>query len=423
MSSEGAPGYPLRVFITGASSGLGRALAHHYAANGAQLGLLARREDALVALCGELPGEHLKLVADVASVEQMQQAATAFIERFGVPDVVIANAGVSVGTLTEEADDFAAFETVMRTNLFGLVTAFHPFVAAMRERGSGRLVGIASVAGIRGLPGAGAYSASKAAAIAYLESLRVELHGTGVRVVTIAPGYVATPMTAINPYPMPFILSADAAAGRIAQHIERGSSYAVVPWQMGLVAKLLRLLPNGVFDRLFARAGRKPRGLLHSGRTEAPLSDNKVEVPEPESQGGSMANEDVVVERRRRQRFVAKRRGEFCFWALIEGERFPLQDLSIEGFGVQVFPGFELDKVFPFVLRRAGVPDEVRGLARAVNKVDAGVGALGGFLFESFEVDGRARLEEWLTAHVLASATVPISEKDATAIVSGRSLI
>lgn len=140
MSSEGASGYPLRVFITGASSGLGRALAHHYAANGAQLGLLARREDALVALCGELPGEHLKLVADVASVEQMQQAATAFIERFGVPDVVIANAGVSVGTLTEEADDFAAFETVMRTNLFGLVTAFHPFVAAMRERGDRKSV-------------------------------------------------------------------------------------------------------------------------------------------------------------------------------------------------------------------------------------------------------------------------------------------
>ncbi|MBL8443192.1 MAG: PilZ domain-containing protein [Zoogloeaceae bacterium] len=136
-----------------------------------------------------------------------------------------------------------------------------------------------------------------------------------------------------------------------------------------------------------------------------------------------MAIEDVVVERRRRQRFVAKRKGEFCFWALIEGERFPLQDLSIEGFGVQVFPGFELDKVFPFVLRRAGVPDEVRGRARAVNKVDVGVGALGGLLFESFEADGRARLEEWLTAHVLASATVPISEKDATAIVSGPSLI
>lgn len=423
MSGYAAEGCPLRVFLTGASSGLGRALAHHYAAAGAHLGLLARREDALLALCAELPGKHLMLVADVASVDQMQLAAASFIERFGIPDVVIANAGVSVGTLTESAEDLAAFETVVATNLFGLVTAFHPFLSAMRERGSGRLVGIASVAGIRGLPGAGAYSASKAAAIAYLESLRVELHGTGVKVVTIAPGYVATPMTAINPYPMPFILSAEAAAGRIARRIERGSSYAVVPWQMGLVARLMRLLPNWLFDRLFARAGRKPRGLLNDSRAEAARSDGMAEEPKPESGGVSVADEDVVVERRRRQRFVAKRRGEFCFWALIDGERYPLQDLSIEGYGVRVFPSFELGKAFAFVLRRAGVPDEVRGMARAVNKVDAGVGTLGGFLFESFEADGRARLEEWLTAHVLASATVPISEKDATAIVSGPSLI
>jgi short-subunit dehydrogenase len=117
------------------------------------------------------------------------------------------------------------------------------------------------VAGVRGLPGAGAYSASKAAAIAYLESLRVELHGSGVRVVTVCPGYVATPMTAVNDYPMPFLLPADEAARRIARVIERGAGYAVVPWQMAIAARLLRLLPNAVYDRLFARAGRKPRGL------------------------------------------------------------------------------------------------------------------------------------------------------------------
>ena len=132
----------------------------------------------------------------------------------------------------------------------------------MRERGEGRLVGIASVAGIRGLPGAGAYSASKAAAIAYLESLRVELHGSGVRVVTIAPGYIDTPMTAVNDYPMPFMLPADEAARRFARAIDAGTGYTVIPWQMGVVAKLLRLLPNPLFDRVFARAGRKPRGLL-----------------------------------------------------------------------------------------------------------------------------------------------------------------
>jgi short-subunit dehydrogenase len=140
-----------------------------------------------------------------------------------------------------------------------MAATFAPFIAPMRQRGQGRLVGIASVAGIRGLPGAGAYSASKAAAFAYLESLRVELLGSGVKVVTIAPGYVATPMTEHNPYPMPFLLTADEAARRFVLAIERGASYTVIPWQMGLVAKGLRLLPNWLYDRLFARAPRKPR--------------------------------------------------------------------------------------------------------------------------------------------------------------------
>jgi short-subunit dehydrogenase len=131
----------------------------------------------------------------------------------------------------------------------------------MEGRGSGRLVGIASVAGIRGLPGAGAYSASKSAAITYLESLRVELRGSGVKVVTIAPGYIRTPMTDANDYAMPFMLEADEAARRFAKAIEAGVSYTVIPWQMGIVAKLMRLLPNSLFDRLAARAGRKPRNL------------------------------------------------------------------------------------------------------------------------------------------------------------------
>ncbi len=198
---------------------------------------------------------------DVADAAALGEAARDFIARFGPPDVVIANAGVSVGTLTEMADDLNAFERVLRTNVLGMVATFQPFVAPLRARGQGRLVGIASVAGIRGLPGAGAYSASKAAVIAYLESLRVELHGTGVKVVTIAPGYIETPMTSVNTYPMPFLLPADQAAVRFARAIEAGVSYTVIPWQMGVVGKLLRLLPNPLFDRLFARAGRKPRGL------------------------------------------------------------------------------------------------------------------------------------------------------------------
>ena len=127
--------------------------------------------------------------------------------------------------------------------------------------GERRLVGIASVAGIRGLPGAEAYSASKAAAIAYLESLRLEMRPSGIKVVTIAPGYIETPMTAVNPYRMPFLLPADQAAERFARAIGRGVGYTVIPWQMGVVAKGLRLLPNWLYDRLFAGAPRKPRGL------------------------------------------------------------------------------------------------------------------------------------------------------------------
>lgn len=249
------------VFITGASSGIGAALARYYAAQGCTLGLAARREAALNSLAAGLPGQHAIYPLDVTDSAALQAAASDFIARHGCPTIVIANAGISVGTLTEHADDLGAFRRVMETNLLGMVHSFQPFITAMKQQGAGRLVGIASVAGIRGLPGAGAYSASKAATITYLESLRVELRGSGVRVVTIAPGYIATPMTAVNPYPMPFIISADEAARRFARVIDNGQRYAVIPWQMGIVAKLLRLLPDFLFDRLFARAGRKPRKL------------------------------------------------------------------------------------------------------------------------------------------------------------------
>ena len=249
----------MKVFITGASSGIGEALAAFYAARGATLGLTARRSDRLDALNAHLGGRHAGYPLDVTDAAALHEAAADFVARFGAPDIVIANAGVSVGTLTEHAEDLPAFERVLRTNVLGMVASFQPFVEPMRERGSGRLVGVASVAGIRGLPGAGAYSASKAAAIAYLESLRVELHGSGVRVVTLAPGYIETPMTAVNRYPMPFLLPADEAVRRMARVIARGASYAVVPWQMGVAARVLRILPNWLYDLAFTRMPRKPR--------------------------------------------------------------------------------------------------------------------------------------------------------------------
>lgn len=254
-----------KVFITGASSGIGAALAGFYADRNATLGLAARRGDHLQALAAKLLSRGARTVhcypLDVADADALRNAADDFTRQAGTPDIVIANAGVSSGTLTEHQEDLAVIRRILEINVFGMAATFSPFIPAMRQRGDGRLVGIASVAGIRGLPGAEAYSASKAAAIAYLESLRLEMRPSGVKVVTIAPGYIETPMTAINPYPMPFMLPAEEAARRFARAIERGTSYTVIPWQMGVVAKGLRLLPNWLYDRLFTNAPRKPRKL------------------------------------------------------------------------------------------------------------------------------------------------------------------
>jgi NAD(P)-dependent dehydrogenase (short-subunit alcohol dehydrogenase family) len=253
----------LKVFITGASSGIGEALAVYYAAKGATLGLAARRVEALAALNRRLGGGHACYALDVVDAPALHAAAGDFIARFGAPDIVIANAGVSAGTLSEHEEDLDVFRRVMDTNVFGMAATFAPFIKAMQAAGGARrLVGIASVAGIRGLPGAEAYSASKAAAITYLESLRLEMRPYGIKVVTIAPGYIETPMTAVNPYRMPFLLPVDQAAARFADAIERGISYTVIPWQMGVIAKILRALPNWLYDRLFTSAPRKPRGLL-----------------------------------------------------------------------------------------------------------------------------------------------------------------
>jgi hypothetical protein len=249
----------LRVIITGASSGIGFALARHYAQRGAALGLIARRKTALEQLAAQLSAPVQVYPVDVRDAPALQAAVADFLARHGCPDIVIANAGVSTGTLTEFAEDLAAFQDVLDINAVGMVKTFQPFVAAMRAAGHGALVGIASVAGYRGLPGAAAYSASKAAVISYLESLRVELRGSGVKVITICPGYIATAMTGQNPYPMPFLLSADAAARKIAGIIDRGKTFAVIPWQMAIVARVLRVLPNWLYDRLFGNAPRKPR--------------------------------------------------------------------------------------------------------------------------------------------------------------------
>ena len=252
----------LRVVISGASSGLGLALARHYLQQGAQVAACARRADLLQILSEQYPGQVYCYPLDVRDAAALQAAAQDFISRAGVPDIVIANAGVSRGTVTDYAEDIDAFQQVMDINVLGVVKTFQPFMSAMRKAGNGTLVGVASVAGFRGIPGSEAYSASKAALISYLESLRVELHGSGVSVVTLCPGYIETPMTEINPYAMPFILPADEAARRMARVITARKSFAVVPWQMGLVGSVMKLLPNWLYDWLFSKAPHKPRGLI-----------------------------------------------------------------------------------------------------------------------------------------------------------------
>ena len=248
------------VFITGASSGIGAALARHYAARGASVGLFARRAEALTGLANQLPAERCATYAgDVRDSTVLDRAAREFITRFGAPTVVIANAGVSLGALTGHAEDLPVFRAVIETNVIGIVNTFAPFVEVMQAAGRGTLAGIASVAGFRGLAGSGAYSASKAAAITYLESLRLELRDSGIAVVTICPGYIATPMTATNPYRMPFLLDPDKAARLIARAIERRKRFYVLPWQMAIVGFVLRRLPRPIYDALFAHAPRRTR--------------------------------------------------------------------------------------------------------------------------------------------------------------------
>lgn len=250
------------VFITGASSGIGQALAERFARAGYRLALVARRSAELQAWAdaqGYGPDRCRVYGADVADADSIVAAGQACIATQGVPDVVVANAGISVGMDTAEREDIDVMARTFATNNTGLAATFHPFVAGMRARGSGALVGIASVAAIRGLPGHGAYCASKAAVVAYCESLRGELRGSGVRVVTLLPGYVDTPLTRENRYRMPFLMSSGAFADQAFAAIAVGTSYRVIPWQMGVVAKLLRLLPNPLFDRLLVGRARKHR--------------------------------------------------------------------------------------------------------------------------------------------------------------------
>ena len=250
------------VFITGASSGIGQALALRFYQAGYRLALAARRTHDVKSWVESMnmgATSYGIYSADVSDTTSIVAAGQACLASQGVPDVVIANAGISIGMDSAVRADLNVMARTFATNNIGMAATFQPFINAMTERGSGALVGIGSVAGIRGLPGHGAYCASKAAVIAYCESLRGELKTSGVKVVTICPGYINTPLTQKNSYSMPFLMQPEAFAEKAFQAIEAGDSYRVIPWQMGVVAKLLRLLPNTMFDKVLAGRARKPR--------------------------------------------------------------------------------------------------------------------------------------------------------------------
>ena len=252
----------LKVFITGATSGIGASLARQYADQGATLGLVGRRLELLNKIKSKTKTPCEVYGIDVTNQIDLQKAANHFIKKYGVPDIVIANAGVSTGTLAGEKEDLDTLKRVIEINLFGVIHTFLPFIEVFKKLKSGQLVGIASVAGIRGLPGSGAYSTSKAALINYLESLRIEMKPFGIDVTTIAPGYIHTPMTRHNRYAMPFILDVDVAVSCFIKAIHNKKRFVIIPWQMSVVGTLMKLLPASLWDFLAKGGPKKIRKMI-----------------------------------------------------------------------------------------------------------------------------------------------------------------
>jgi short-subunit dehydrogenase len=251
------------IFITGASSGIGEALAVRFAAPGRSLGLLARRQtelDRVAAQCRERGATVAVFPADARDANAVQSAARRFQEAVRSVDVVIANAGVSRRD-SESRDEADLSREIIETNLLGVIYTLTPFTADMERAGSGSLVAISSVAGVRGLPNAGAYSASKAAVNTWMESLRIRLRGR-VHVMTVCPGFVATPMTASNRFRMPWLITADDAAARIERGIERKQSVLVFPAPMRALVAMARLLPRFLYEPVAGWVGRHRAELL-----------------------------------------------------------------------------------------------------------------------------------------------------------------
>ena len=242
-----------RAIITGASSGIGLTLARELARRGYSLALLARRTELLDELARELGGRGTQTVAlscDVTELQQVRDAVKRAAETLGGSfDLAVANAGLSIpGHATKF--NVAEAEQIMRVNYFGMLYLFDAVIPSMIERRSGRFAGVASIAGLRGLPSAGPYSASKAAMQAFLEAARIELAPYDVGVTTINPGFIATAMTEKNRFHMPFLMNADEAAAIMADGLESGARLVEFPKPMSLLTRTMRLIPDAIYEAI-----------------------------------------------------------------------------------------------------------------------------------------------------------------------------
>ncbi|RYY89908.1 MAG: SDR family NAD(P)-dependent oxidoreductase, partial [Comamonadaceae bacterium] len=231
------------VVLSGACGGLGQALARQLIAEGAQVALVGLDPARLQALADLAPQRCAVYTPDVADSAAVQALARDWIARAGTPDLVIANAGVAGGYDTAQADDLQVFRRMLEINLLGAATLFQPFLAPMRAQGRGALVGVASIAGWRGMPGNGAYCASKA----------------GLTVHTVSPGYIRTALTAGNRFAMPGLLEADEAARRLLQGVAARRAHIVLPRRIGWLSRALACLPASLHDRILLAQPRKPR--------------------------------------------------------------------------------------------------------------------------------------------------------------------
>ena len=246
--------------ITGASSGIGWALAKALAREGCKLALVARRSDKLAALADEIQGGGGTAVhasADVADRAQTVAAIRDLAARVGPPDLLVANAGVGAPT-TLEPFNVEAQEKMFRVNMLGIIYAIEAVLPDMLKRRRGHIAAVSSLAAYNGLPGESAYTATKAAVNNYMDGLRIQLRDRGIAVTTICPGFVATPMTEVNQFKMPFLLTADEAARRIVGALRRRKKVFNFPWQMALMMKAVTWLPDWAIARTMQKYNEDP---------------------------------------------------------------------------------------------------------------------------------------------------------------------